>query len=614
MHNILKPMTGILLCATASLSLAGHSAAGREASPDWSRKLDSRVRFYQMTELPIILLGTEKSFYAIDSDSGEVLWRRKDIRLDETDVAPVAGTDLLLLSFEKDDRTRLEAIDIFTGDSLWRSDKVRGAPMQMALDTDNNLLAVTMVRNAKGRTLGGIKRRAEVYVFDLRRGEDFWKYETQGEVEMMPLGWSQSDKEEVDYALDNYHPPMFLDGRLHIFYEGLALLDARTGKQRMRERFRVNEEGLALTEADPVFDDRFIYTSGRGRARAISRETSRVEWEAKDLGLTPEIILSGGVLYVRTGGQFTRIRDGEVERRGPYGMSAIDARTGKVIWRYNGADNGITNIATRDSSKIFIADRDDLILIDGHTGRRETKFSHRVKDAAFVLINDRNEAVVGGTSEIASFDTRLGREVWRAKHNPPGRGVFRIIAAVALRAASLYFRYGGSGMALFRGARITHAASTLRWSGLARSLGPNLTTLASNSVGGYVSSRFYPLGAAARIDRIDASRSIKLARPSIDVEERLLDRLDPAGWAERLSRMLLERRRFASLRGELMFFYTDLKRQGGRGLVGVNVNTGEAESEISLNDLDDRFVTDRRLSRLYQARGERLIAYAFGGR
>ncbi len=613
MHNILKPMSRILLCVTAGLSLAGLPAIGREASPDWSRKLDSRVLFYQMTELPIILLGTEKSLYAIESHSGEVLWRRKNMRLDETDVAPIAGTDLLLLSFEKDDRTRLEAIDIFTGDSLWRSDKVRGAPMQMALDTDNNLLAVTIVRNAKSRTIGSLKRHAAVYVFDLRRGEEFWKYETQGEVEMMPLRWSQSDEEEVDYTLDNYHPPMFLDGHLHIFYEGVALLDARTGRQRIRERFRVNEEGLALTEADPVFDDRFIYTSGRGRVRAISRETSRVEWEAKDLGLTPEIILFGGVLYVRTGGQFTLIKDGEVERRGPYGVSAIDARTGKVIWRYKGADNGITNIAARDSSKILIADRDDLILIDGQTGRREAKLSHRVKDASFVLINDRNEAVVGGTSEIASFDA-VGKEVWRAKHNPPGRGVFRTIAAVALRAASLYFRYGGASGAIFRGARIAHSASVLRWSGLARSLGPNLTTLASNPAGGYVSSRFYPLGVAARIDRINASKSINLARPSIDVEERLLDRLDPAGWAERLSRMLLERRRFASLRGELMFFYTDLKRQGGRGLVGVNVNTGEAENEISLNELDDRFVTDRPMSRLYQARGERLIAYALGGR
>jgi outer membrane protein assembly factor BamB len=611
MRKKLRHIARILICTATSLALASLSVAGREA--DWSRKLDSRIRFYQMTELAIILLATEQSLYGIESDSGDILWRRKNLKLDETDVAPVSGTDILLLSLQKDDRTRLEAIDIFTGDTLWRSERVRGAPMQMAIDLENNLLAVAMVRDSRGRADSAVKRRAEVYGFDLRRGEEFWKHETD-EIEMMPVIWNQSDDDEVDYTLDNYHPPMFLDGRLYLFYEGVALLDARTGRQHTRERFRINEEGLALTEADPVFDDRFIYTSGRGRVRAISRQTSRVEWEARDLGLTPEIILSGSVLYVRTGGQFTRIRDGEVEQRGPYGVSAIEALTGKILWRYKGADKGITNIATRDFSKILIADRDDLIVIDGQSGRREARLSHRVRDASFVLVNDRGQAVVGGTSEIASFDTFLGKEVWRARHSPPGRGVFRTVAAVALRAASLYFRYGNAGMAVLRGMKVARAASALRWSGLARSPGPNLTTLASNSAREYVSSRFHPLGVAGRIDRINTARSISPARPSSDVEERLLDRLDPAAWMERLSRFLMERRRFASLRGERMFFYTDLKQPSGRGLAVVNVNTGQTESEISLNELDDRFVTDIRLSRLCQARGGRLFSYPLVGR
>ncbi len=34
--------------------------------------------------------------------TGQELWRRKDVSLDETDVAPVPGTDLLLISFERE--------------------------------------------------------------------------------------------------------------------------------------------------------------------------------------------------------------------------------------------------------------------------------------------------------------------------------------------------------------------------------------------------------------------------------------------------------------------------------------------------------------------------------
>src|SRR2546423_12125394 len=76
-----------------------------------------------------------------------------------------------------------------------------------------------------------------------------------------------------------------------------------------------------------------------------------------------------------------------------------------------------------------------------------------------------------------------------------------------------------------------------------------------------------------------------LPRPSIDVEDRLLDRLDPAHQLERLSRFLWHRERLATLRGDWMYFYTDLKT-GGHGLAGVNINTGETERSVRLSDLD----------------------------
>ena len=114
---------------------------------------------------------------------------------------------------------------------------------------------------------------------------------------------------------------------------------------------------LALTEADPVFDEKFIYTSGRGKVRAVNRQTGKVEWEAKDLGVTPEMAVIGNVLYVRTGGQFTRIKDGETEEKGSFGVSAIDTRNGKTLWRYKGADKGLTNFVFADAGTILVADK-----------------------------------------------------------------------------------------------------------------------------------------------------------------------------------------------------------------------------------------------------------------
>jgi len=606
----------ISLCSLLILTTTGSNVY---SDPIWSTKLDDDLRFYQTTEMGVLIAGTEKSLYAVDSETGDVLWRRRNMRVDLTDLAPIVGTDLLLLTYEKSGATRMEAIDIMTGNPLWRSDKVKGSIMHLAVDPEYELVALVVVRDTKGRVREGFKRRPTIHLLSLTDGNELWKRELGSEVEMTPSRWNAKDDEDAAYTLDNYRPPLFLEGRVYFFYDGVTSLDARTGKERIREQFRVNEEGLALTEADPVWDDRYLYTSGRGRVRAILRATGRIVWEAKDLGLTPELVLASGVLYVRTGGQFTRLKDGEVVARGPYGVSAIDPITGKVLWKYRGADKGNTNIALPDSSTVIIADRDDLIMIDSQTGKARSRTRHKIDRAAFVLINEMGQAVVGGRSEIAGFDlTRLIEARWRVRHEPPGRGVLRTAIAIAARTAALYFRYGGVATSVYRATGVAASVYPLRWSGLAsRAALPNLTDLATGSARDYVGSQFKLYGAAMGVERarrIPQQPRLPNVSPgvSVDIEERLLDRLDPAAQLDRLARFLWRRKQLAVLRGKFMYFYTEL--ENGRGLAGVNLNNGNTERAIRLNDPDYRLTTDEAAGRLFVAKGNRLLAYLLTGR
>ncbi|MGI8836845.1 MAG: PQQ-binding-like beta-propeller repeat protein [Pyrinomonadaceae bacterium] len=616
------------------------SAAGVRAQA-WTTKLDKPVRFYQTTDMGVVIVGTEKSIYAVDGATGDVLWRRKDTELGENDVAPVPGSDLLLLSFEKGERTRLEAVDIMTGNRIWRSEKIRGGLMQMAVHPDANLLALVLAKNAKGDAGDSIKRHPLVHVLNLSSGDELWKNELN-EVEMIASRWPDGNR-EVEYTFDNYHAPVFADRRLYLFYEGLTSFDGQTGKSRLREKYRVNEEGFALTEADPIFAEGIIYTSSHGRVRAISRGSGDTVWEAKDLGLTPEMILVGETLYVRTGGQFTRLKDGDTVEKGPFGVSAIDTRKGRVLWRYKGADKGITNLVLPDAQTIMIADRDDLISIDANTGKRRARFRHAIERASFGLINEGGNVVVGGQNELAAFEPVSGRELWRARHTPPGRGILRTVAAVAARAASLYFRYGGMASTAFRGIQIARVASSLSFSGLvARSSVSNLQALATSSARNYATryaaSRFRAFGMLARVrgnlpsgsgvpslpsipsapslpsaGDLVRDRTVDIARnQTSDVDERLLDKLDPAHQLDRLSRFLWHRDRLAALRGQWMYFYTDLKGRDGNGLAGVNINNGQTDREIRLRDLDERFITDEPLGLLYAASGNRIIGYALG--
>jgi hypothetical protein len=405
----------------------------------------------------------------------------------------------------------------------------------------------------------------------LSTGDELWKHELDGEIEMMPVRFDTSD--EVAFTLDNYRAPLLLDGRLFLFYEGSTSYDAETGKEKERDKFKINEEGLALTDADPIFDDSRIYMSGRGRVRAIDRRTGNEIWKANDLGTAAEMALVGNVLYVRTGGQFTRIKDGEIVSKGPYGVSAIDANSGDTLWRYKGADKGLTNFAFVDANTIVFADNDDIVYLDARTGKRAAKFGHKIDKPQFLLLNEAGNPVVGGQDEIAAFD-RSERELYRVRHKPPGRGVAAIVGAIALRATALYFRYGGVATSAFGIARgglsVASAANSFRWSGLRSHFGSfDLTTLASNSARNYVTRQIYSYGSLARTPgSISRTSGIEIIRPSGmrneitptrgDVQESVYDRLDPTRQMDRLSDYLLRRRRIAELRGNYMYFFTDL--------------------------------------------------------
>src|SRR3712207_154427 len=97
----------ILIIITFSSQLLGQLA--------WRTDLDSTVQFYQTTDFGILLAGTERSLYALDGQSGQVIWRQQTGKINETAIAPVPETDLILVSRDLGSRSRLEAVDMITG-------------------------------------------------------------------------------------------------------------------------------------------------------------------------------------------------------------------------------------------------------------------------------------------------------------------------------------------------------------------------------------------------------------------------------------------------------------------------------------------------------------------
>jgi hypothetical protein len=372
------------------------------------------------------------------------------------------------------------------------------------------------------------------------------------------------------------------------------------------------------------------------------------------------MFLVGSTLYARTGGQFTRLKDGEIVSKGPYGVSAIDTKSGDTKWRYKSADQGLTNLVFLDQNTIAIADKDDVIILASNSGKRISKFEHAVERVQFVIVNERGELVVGGRDEIAAFPVSSGaaqlkkpdlegglttsvvsyaltdvrasayganRAVWRVKHKAPGRGILRVIAGIALRATSIYFRYGGPVTSAFNFARgglnLYRTVNSFRFSGFSTRFGSfDLTTIASNAARNYVTRRIYAYGSLARTPSVlNRINNFQIQRPSTyilgkikpsrdDVQESIFDRVDPARIAERLSSMILKRRRLAELRGENMYFYTELEKPfDGKGLVGVDVNDGRDRRFILNSDPDPDFLVDENERLLYSSDGSRIQAF-----
>ena len=72
----------------------------------------------------------------------------------------------------------------------------------------------------------------------------------------------------------------------------------------------------------------------------------------------------------------------------------------------------------------------------------------------------------------------------------------------------------------------------------------------------------------------------------------------------------MRRKRLAEIRGNYMYFYTDLPKPfDKKGLVGVNVHNGKDARFVLISEPDARFTTDETVGLLYSADGSRLQAF-----
>lgn len=576
------------VCLIVCLIALAPTTRGAAARNGWSRDFDHTIEFQLLIDADLLVVGTARHLYGVDPRTGNERWRKRDLHVKPEDVLAVPETNMLLINDDyggkfEDGETNILAVDRSSGNELWESKLVKGKGLQVVASPDEGLLVLVTIRKPHGDDKGlfasilpgkglgaGFDRKPRINLLDLRTGRKLWDREFESDVQLRPsldaeLASGGGKRKERPFDLGLYQLPVIDNGQVFVMYRGLTCYDVQSGKKLWNRSYDVREGELALSDAEPIIDDRIVYTSGEGRIRAIDRATGKELWKSDDYGVVPELFIDDRAVYGRLGGRFFKILDEEWTWKGSYGAVAIDRRTGKKLWKYDSGNDSVTNLAIV-ADRVWLGDEEHLVGLDRATGSRVINERHKLsKRPVIVTYNENDEVVLISDQDVGGFNASTGKRAWYAKHEPIGPSGWRRFAA---------------GLMMTTGAVLT------------------VSSFAAAKVKGLLPAVPSP---AVRISGLQPISLFNTRNLII----RTGSRAGKAFW--RAGEGMLGVTRFAHLTGTHQYFITKLKGTD-QALAGVNLTTGETDRAIELPSRAPNIAIDETNGYVTQAQGRKLVA------
>ena len=180
------------------------------------------------------------------------------------------------------------------------------------------------------------------------------------------------------FDLHGHARPTVTDDAIYFPYAGIHKVDLATGQIVWKLAYDVTEKAFARTNADPLVTDTTVDTSGEGVLRAFDKQTGALKWTSADYGTgVAQTEYLDGVLYGRMGGLFQAPGAAFVSRK-PIGVVPLDGASGQLKWKYDGAQESVTNMLVLPSEKtLMMADAKHLIGLSTN-GSGKVKETFRV--------------------------------------------------------------------------------------------------------------------------------------------------------------------------------------------------------------------------------------------
>ena len=307
----------------------------------------------------VYFTGFEGGVYALDSDSGAVVWEKDLQRELGFQIAINDGLVLVPTGFNRGKGGHLIAMDRITGEEKWRfkTDKVEGFDNP----TIHNDMVIVSTTSRPGR----------LYAIDLETGEEIWRQSATG-----------GTKKPIIYGGSLYHQ----DG-----YNSVYSLSLEDGE--IQWKYNASLKG-DISFSTPVADTCCIYAlvadyNSGGIAKIDRADGVEIGFFPVESFSISSISMEDGVLFFGDDGK---------NRVGPEGhMNAMDATNGKIIWRAR-VGGFVRGAATIEGDLVYFGSVDNhMYAVDRSSG--EIQWRYEAGD----MINSK-PVVVGGRLLFGSVD------------------------------------------------------------------------------------------------------------------------------------------------------------------------------------------------------------------
>lgn len=562
--------------------LAGLPPALQAGSTLWTHNASQEIKWHRVTGLGTVLVGTDDSLTCLDPDKGSVLWKRDDLKkITDSHVEEILGTPLLLVSQNEGlamSKTKLHALDLLTGKNIWETERLKGATIGLVPVYEKNLIVLLTSPSASAT-----KTKPDMIALNIVDGSVLWETQFEDNVDLHTAQGSGKFFQKFD--LSGHQPPVYEGDSVYFTCGGVHRYDLNTGRLLWKMPYDVTEGKLKLANAQAILADGLIYDSAKGQIRAIKTATGKVKWTSPDFGAgVAQMILAGNVIYCRMGGNFYDWGKREWELKKPLGVVAVSTASGQPVWRFDKAENSITNMVYLPEQKvILIADAKNLIGLDT-TGEGALKEAFRIK------LEFKNKVGAGATAAKAArigLGGLRGLAAARRDHSAEDWPV-----AIALRP---------NGIAVVRGKQHLLAfdpqKKDIPWSVTYDA--PGVPGWAQLAMAGATAFAYAYYTSQAANSYAGTATNTWANKARVDV-------------LNNYAKFVSKRHSASAATAQHAYILTMIKegKEQGAGVVGVNMDSGDTEHQVVLKDKEPDYKVDEVTGRVFNVKGKQLTCYS----